>query len=68
MVPENVIQAETDTSIEDLGDARAASDDECLQNVVRLGMQVARFEMVARTSASDRRHKRTGSRAQAARR
>ena len=35
VVPDNVIQAETDTSIEELGDARAISNDECLRNVGR---------------------------------
>ena len=57
MVPENVIQEETDTLSGELAWALVTNNGERAWNVVRLGLQVARFEMVARTSASGHRQK-----------
>ena len=50
--PENVIQAETDTSIEDLGNARVASNGKYLRNVGRLGAKIARSRRCVRTRTS----------------
>ena len=68
VLPENVSRGETDTSRGELACVRAANNGKDLRNVERPGLHVVRFEMVARTSASDRRHKRSSSSVQAARR
>ncbi len=68
VVPENAIRVETDVPSGELACVRAANNGKRLKNVERPGVQVARFEMVGRTSASDRRDKRSSSSVQAARR
>jgi len=67
VVPENVIQAETVTLSEELAGAFVANNGERACNFGRLGVQVARLEVVARSSSSNGRHERTDSRIQAAR-
>ena len=66
VVTENVIPAEPNRSSEQFVGAIVTNNRERRWNVVRLGVRVARFEMVACTSASAGQRKRNSSSIQAA--